>query len=69
MADHVFLKRMLASLSVDEILLSMYANWLTNFRGLSFNVEMAPYFFKTHEFCFICVRVETNAFYCLLQAK
>ena len=35
---------MLTSLSVDEILLSMYVKWSTNFRDLSFNMK--------HKLCF-----------------
>ena len=40
-AVYVFPMHMLTSLSVDEILLSRYLNWSTNFRGLRLRVEMA----------------------------
>ena len=40
-AVHAFPMCILASLSVDEILLLRYVKWFTNFRG-SFNVEMVP---------------------------
>ena len=35
-------RRMLKSVSVDEILLLRHVNWPTNFRGLLLKVEMAP---------------------------
>ena len=35
---------MLTSLSVNEILLPRCVKWSTDFRGLAFNVEMAPSF-------------------------
>ena len=34
--------RILTSVSEDEILLPRYVNWLTNFRCLPFNMEIAP---------------------------
>ena len=34
------------SFSVDEILLSMYVKYSTNFRGLQFNVKMIPSYIK-----------------------
>ena len=37
---------MLTLLSVDEILLLGYVNWSTNFRGLLFHEEMAPFGLK-----------------------
>ena len=39
---YAFLMQMLTLLSLDEILLPSYVKYSTNFRGLSFNVEMAP---------------------------
>ena len=42
-AVHVFLMRMLASISVDEILLPRYMNWSTYFRGLPSYEEMEKY--------------------------
>ena len=41
-AVRVFPMHMLTWLLVDEILLLRYMNWSTNFRGLTFNKEMAP---------------------------
>ena len=41
-AVHAFARRILTSLSVDEILLSRYVNLSTNFRGLLFRAKMAP---------------------------
>ena len=41
-------------------------NWSTNFRGFLLKVEMAPSCLK-HKVCFICVHIEANALYCLLQ--
>ena len=38
-AVHTFPMHMLASLSVDEILLPKYVNWSTNFRGGQFKVK------------------------------
>ena len=64
-AFHVFVRLLLTSLLVDEILLLWYVNWSTNFRGLLLRVEVA-FLFKRHEFCFICVNLEANASYCLL---
>ena len=37
---HAFDRNMLTSLSVDEMLLPRYVNWLTNFR--SFKLKIAP---------------------------
>ena len=37
---------MMTSLSVDEILLPIYMNRSTNFKGLPFNEEMVPSLFK-----------------------
>ena len=39
---HSFSMRIMISLSVNEILLPRYEKWSTNFRDLSFNMEMAP---------------------------
>ena len=50
---HAFTKCILTVLSGDEIFPSQYVNWSTNFKGLSFNEEMAPSWFNTHELCFI----------------
>ena len=40
-AVHAFMKHMLTSLSVDEILLLSYVDWYTNFRSLPTKMEMA----------------------------
>ena len=45
-AFHAFTSYMLSSLSIDEILLSRYGNWSTNFRGSPLRVEMAPSYLK-----------------------
>ena len=42
-ASWVSVRRMLISLSVDEILLLRYGKWSTRFRGLTHKVKMAPY--------------------------
>ena len=49
---------MLTSLSVNDILLLRYVNWCINFRGLSFNVEMA------HIIYFIWIWIKANASCC-----
>ena len=41
-AIHCLPMCMLTSLSVDEILLTRYINWLTDFGGLPFNEEIEP---------------------------
>ena len=43
---NVFPKHMLASLTVNEILLLRCVSWSTNIIGLLFNVEMSPSCFK-----------------------
>ena len=43
---HAFDRCSMTSFSVDEILLSRYVNWSTNYDGLSLRVEMAPFCFK-----------------------
>ena len=43
---HAFPRHMLTLLSVEEILLTKYVNWSTNFRNLLFDEEMAPSCFK-----------------------
>ena len=43
---HAFAKCMLASLSVDEMLLLRYVNLSTNFRGLPLTVEMTSFCLK-----------------------
>ena len=60
-AVHVLPMSTLASISVDEILITSYRNWSTNFSGTQLNPKMMP-------FCFIWVHREANAFGCLLQA-
>ena len=50
-AVNAFTKRILTSLSVDEMLLPRYVNLSTNFRGLLFRVETAPSRLK--HMCFI----------------
>ena len=52
-----FDKRILASLSVDEMLLSMYVNCSTNFRGFLLEVEMEL-------FCFIIIIIITIIMSC-----
>ena len=42
MTVRTFRMRILISFSGDEILLMRYVKWLTNFTGLSFNVETSP---------------------------
>ena len=66
-AVHAFLICMLISLSVDEILVLRYGKWSTNFQGRLFNMEMVTKS-KKHEICFICVHVQANVNYCLLQS-
>ena len=39
---HAFIKYILISLSVDEMLLLMFVNWSANFRHLALRVEMSP---------------------------
>ena len=63
-AVHAFAMRMLKTLSVDEILLSRFVNWSTNFRGLPLKVVYGTILFK-YEFCFIWVHLEANASCCL----
>ena len=55
---HALPMDILILLSVDEILLSRHVNKTTNFRGGTISI-------KTHEFCFMWIYVETNAFCCL----
>ena len=43
-ANFAFTRRMLRSLSVDEILLPTYVNLSTNFRGLTLRMDMADFF-------------------------
>ena len=45
-AIYAFPMRMLILLSVDKILLPRYMKWSTNFRGLSFSVELTPFCLK-----------------------
>ena len=45
-AVHAFLIHLLRSLSVDEILSPKFGNFLTNFGGSSFNVEIASSCFE-----------------------
>ena len=56
-----FSKRMMTSLSVDEILLSRYMNWSTNFRDLPFKVERISCLNSVNSFCVV------NASNCLTQ--
>ena len=41
-AVEAFPMSMLVFLSVDEILLSRYVKWFTNFKGMQFSMKMAP---------------------------
>ena len=47
---YAFPKNMLISLSKDEILQLRYMKWYFNFRGLIFNIEMAPSYLKHMNF-------------------
>ena len=60
-AIYAFARRMLAPLSVDEMLLPKYVNIVATLSGVG------SLLFKTHEFCFICVHIEVNASFCLHQ--
>ena len=64
-AVHTFARLILTSLSVDEILLSMYRNWYTNYRILPLKMVMTPFWelFWTS----ICIQAWANIFCCLLQ--
>ena len=53
-AFHPFAKHMLASLSVDEMLLLRYMNW-------SIKMKMAPFCLK-HVLCFIGIHAKANTF-------
>ena len=65
MVAYAFTRHILTSLSVDEMLLPRYMNLSTNFRGLPFRVEMTPSWLKLR---FVCIHVEANASWSLLQA-
>ena len=56
---HSLARRILISLSVDEIFFTRYMNLSSAFRGLPLKVEIAPSCLK-HALCFICVHVEAN---------
>ena len=45
-AFHVLPLSMLISLAIDEILLPRYVNWSTNFKSLSLEQGMVPFFSK-----------------------
>ena len=57
---NAFARGILISFSVDEMLLPRYVNFSTNFREPSFLI-------KTHIFHFVCIHMEANTTYCLLQ--
>ena len=63
---HTFTRRMLISISVDEMLLPRYGIWFTNLRCFPLRVEIVPFLFKSHEICFICIHIEANVSHCLL---
>ena len=63
---HALYRRMLTSLSVDEILLLSNLNWSTNFKGFLLKVKIA--FYLKHMNWYIWIHLESNAFYYLLQA-
>ena len=63
---HVLHLSMSTSLSVDEILLPRYGNWLTNFWDLPFNMEIVPSCLK-HQLCFIWIPVEVKTSCCLIR--
>ena len=58
---HAFSWHTLISLSVHEMLFPKYESWFTDFRGLSFRVEIAPFCLKH---IFIYIKVNTSS--CLL---
>ena len=54
LAGHAFARHILTSLSVDEILQPRYVNLSTNFRGLSFRVQIASSHLKhMHSILFV----------------
>ena len=55
-----FARRILKSLSVKEMLLLIYVNWSTNFRGLSHRVKMAPLLSVDEMLLLIYVNWSTN---------
>ena len=59
---HAVAMRMLISLSVDKILLPMYVNLSTSFKGPPFEIEIAPCLKRLN--LFICAYVEADAFCC-----
>ena len=65
-AVYTFTRYILTSLSVDETRLLRYVNLSNNFIGPPRRMGIAPSHLK-HMYRFICIRVETNAFCCLLQ--
>ena len=57
----------MTSLSVDEMPLPRYVNWLTNFRGLPLLRGYGFLFKKTNYF--FCVHLDSDAFWCLLALE
>ena len=62
-AFHSFARRVLTSLSVDEMLLLRYGNYSTNFTSLALRMKTALFLAETH--CFISIHIEDNVSYCL----
>ena len=65
-ASHALSGRMLTSLSVDEMLLTMYMNCSTNFSDLPRTVEMAAFCLKLIYSVLFCIYIEANASHSLL---
>ena len=58
---HAFSKHILTSLLINEVLLSMYMNGSTNFSYLEWRL-----LFFLFKYSFMCIRIDANAFDCLL---
>ena len=67
-AVHTFVGHVLVSFSVDEMLFMRYMNLTTDFREPPFSVEMSSFLIKMYILWFVCIHMEPNATYCLLQA-
>ena len=61
-AVYTFTWCMLTALSVEEIVLPMYVNLCTNFRGQTTKSGDGFLTFKTHELNFICFHEVANAY-------
>ena len=60
-AIHIFVRRILTSHSLKEMLLPTYENVSIIFKALTNKVDVATSRIKIHELSFICVNVEANA--------